>query len=102
METSDAWKGLLILYKSIVLLKGVYAKMSLTEKEQRALDAIRELSKSGFPPTIMEVANAIGSRSSRTTQVLIRSLRDKGYLKRWPNGKQCRSLLLAPQMKSAA
>ena len=76
--------------------------MSLTEKEQLALDAIREISERGLPPTHIEVMAAIGSRSSRGTQVLIKSLRNKGYLMKWPNGKQCRALLLAPPLKTAA
>jgi SOS-response transcriptional repressor LexA len=54
--------------------------MSLTHNEQRALDAIRELSKSGFPPRLDEVRDALGSRSNRGTHSLIASLREKGFL----------------------
>jgi SOS-response transcriptional repressor LexA len=76
--------------------------MKLTVREQRALDAIRKLSKDGFPPSIDAVKLALRNKSSRSVQELINSLRDKGYLLRWPGGRQ-KAILLAPQpLKTAA
>jgi hypothetical protein len=76
--------------------------MDLTTRERQTFEAIRELSKSGLPPRIADVMQAIGSRSSRVTKELIDSLRDKGLLIRWPAGRQHRAILLTPEALKAA
>jgi SOS-response transcriptional repressor LexA len=76
--------------------------MSLTEKEQQALDAILELSKDGVPPTFAQVMAARGSRSFNGTDRLLRSLRKKGFLVKWPGPRQPVILLTPEAQKSAA
>jgi SOS-response transcriptional repressor LexA len=75
--------------------------MSLTKKEQQALEIIRKLSKSGFPTTIDEVKIARGSRSNNGTQRLIASLREKGFLLEQPGRIRQRAILLAPEQTTA-
>ena len=76
--------------------------MYLRTREQQMLDAITELSKSGFPPTSIEVRHAMGLRSQRMTQELLASLRNKGLLLTWP-GRRQRAIVLAPApLKHAA
>ena len=75
--------------------------MYLTPREQQTLEAIRKLSKTGFPPSQDEVKEAIGLRSSRMTQELIKSLRNKGLLRTWP-GRRQRAIVLAPMAMNEA
>ena len=75
--------------------------MYLRPREQQMIDTIRELSKSGLPPTSVELRNAMGIRSQRMTCELIEALRSKGLLLRFP-GRRQRAIVLAPEALKAA
>jgi SOS-response transcriptional repressor LexA len=75
--------------------------MDLTTREKQTLEAIRELSKDGFPPTIAAVKQAIGIRSQDMAVKLLASLRRKGLLLTWP-GRRQNAILLAPEPMRAA
>lgn len=58
----------------------------LTDGEARALAAFAEASRDGRPPTIREIGDLLGFKSTRWTHVLLSSLVEKGYLLRRAKG----------------
>jgi repressor LexA len=55
----------------------------LTERERAALAYIKaRIADSGFPPTMQEIALALGSKYPNTARYLILRLEKKGYLRR--------------------
>jgi repressor LexA len=74
----------------------------LTARENQVLDAIREFVKTGLPPTMHEVREAIGLRSMSTVQAHLKSLQDKGYLRPRPKNRHRGIALTELAMKTAA
>ena len=57
----------------------------LSEREQRILDYMREyVAKWGYPPTVRDVAGALGIKSTSTVHKDIANLERQGYLKKDP------------------
>jgi repressor LexA len=55
----------------------------LTERERAALGYIKaRVEDSGFPPTMREIALALGSDYPNTARYLVLRLESKGYIKR--------------------
>jgi SOS-response transcriptional repressor LexA len=75
--------------------------MELTAWETKVLEAIREISASGLPPTIGEIGEIAGLKSSKVLQLSIKSLQEKGYLRPKPKGRH-RGIVLAQPLKTAA
>lgn len=55
----------------------------LTERQRQVLHAINEIvRKKGYPPTVREIGELLGMRSSCTVQRHLEALERKGYIKR--------------------
>ena len=58
----------------------------LTPRQQRVLNVIRESIESrGYPPSMREIGELVGLTSSSSVAHQLRTLEEKGYLKRDPN-----------------
>src|SRR5919205_9530 len=58
----------------------------LTPRQQRVLTVIREsLASRGYPPSMREIGDRVGLTSSSSVAHQLRTLEEKGYLKRDPN-----------------
>jgi repressor LexA len=58
----------------------------LTTRQQRVLEVIRESIESrGYPPSMREIGERVGLTSSSSVAHQLRTLEEKGYLKRDPN-----------------
>jgi repressor LexA len=58
----------------------------LTPRQQRVLTVIREsLASRGYPPSMREIGERVGLTSSSSVAHQLRTLEDKGYIKRDPN-----------------
>lgn len=59
--------------------------METTRYQQRVLDAIRKLTEEkDFPPTVREIMDECGLKSTSTVQYHINNLLEKGLLERDP------------------
>lgn len=57
----------------------------LTPRQQAIFQFIRdEVSKRGYPPSVREIGEAVGLRSSSTVHAHLAKLEDKGYIRRDP------------------
>lgn len=55
----------------------------ITHRQRVTLQAIIKLTDNhGYPPTVREISEEIGSASSSTTHGLLDKLEEKGYIKR--------------------
>lgn len=55
----------------------------ISEKQQRILDFIAAfITERGYPPSVREIGEAVGLRSSSTVHAHLNALRDAGYLER--------------------
>jgi repressor LexA len=60
--------------------------VSLTPRQQRVLNVIREsIQGRGYPPSMREIGERVGLTSSSSVSHQLRSLEEKGYIKRNPN-----------------
>jgi len=58
----------------------------LTPRQQRVLEVIREsIEGRGYPPSMREIGELVGLTSSSSVAHQLRTLEEKGYLKRDPN-----------------
>ncbi len=58
----------------------------LTPRQQRVLTVIREsLASRGYPPSMREIGDRVGLTSSSSVAHQLRTLEEKGYLRRDPN-----------------
>jgi len=57
----------------------------LTPRQQTIFDYIKdEVSKKGYPPSVREIGEAVGLRSSSTVHAHLEKLEQKGYIRRDP------------------
>src|SRR3712207_3443508 len=72
----------------------------LTPRQQRVLTVIREsLASRGYPPSMREIGQKVGLTSSSSVAHQLRTLEEKGYLKRDPN--RPRAMTVAGQIGRA-
>lgn len=69
----------------------------LTPRQQQVLDAIRNLSKDGVPPTLRELGQALGITSSNGVSDALKVLERKGYLAREPRRPRCLKILVGTE-----
>jgi repressor LexA len=63
---------------------------ALSDKQQRILDFIRnEQSNKGYPPSVREICEAVGLRSTSTVHGHLERLEKKGYIRRDPTKPRC-------------
>ena len=59
--------------------------MDLTERQEQILQyIIKEVRSKGYPPTVREIGKEVGLRSSSTVYGYLKTLEEKGYIKRDP------------------
>lgn len=64
---------------------GAFMGDLLTSREEAILECIRKnLRTKGYPPSVREIGEAVGLKSSSTVHGYLKRLEDKGYLKRDP------------------
>jgi len=57
----------------------------LSERQRQILDFIKgEIRRKGFPPSVREIGEAVGLRSSATVHAHLARLEEKGYIRRDP------------------
>jgi repressor LexA len=67
----------------------------LTPRQQRVLTVIREsLSRRGYPPSMREIGERVGLTSSSSVAHQLRTLEEKGYIKRDPNRPRALSVAM--------
>lgn len=61
------------------------SREALTDRQQQVLDFIAESARSrGYPPTVREIGEHMGIRSTNGVSDHLEALEKKGYLKREP------------------
>ena len=64
-------------------------KRSLTTREQAILDCIKnKIRENGFPPTVREICNEVGLRSTSTVHGYLARLEELGVIKRDPSSSR--------------
>ncbi len=77
--------------------KELVALSSLGAREKQVLEYIaRELEVRGYPPSVREIGEAVGLRSSSTVHGYLSSLERKGYIRRDPAKPRAIEVLLGP------
>ncbi|MBN1460512.1 MAG: transcriptional repressor LexA [Armatimonadetes bacterium] len=72
----------------------------LTERQRQVLQGIHEIfQEKGYPPTVREIGERLGLRSSCTVQRHLEALERKGYLKRDRTKARSFEILKAPDPK---
>ena len=65
------------------------SKRSLTTREQAILDCIKnKIRENGFPPTVREICNEVGLRSTSTVHGYLARLEELGAIKRDPSSSR--------------
>jgi repressor LexA len=71
----------------------------LTQNQKKVLQIIRiKIRQTGYPPTVRELCNALGVRSSATAFKYLTILERKGYIKR--EKEKNRAIKLTPQIRN--
>ncbi len=72
----------------------------LTEKQKKVLEFLKRFTeKKGFPPTLREIASHFGSKSPRGPQKILRSLEQKGYIKKLSRSSRAIEIIGDPLWK---
>ncbi len=75
----------------------------LTPRQQRVLTVIREsLASRGYPPSMREIGERVGLTSSSSVAHQLRTLEEKGYIKRDPNRPRALSVSLPEEPDAEA
>ena len=75
--------------KSVVPHKKLGTKRSLTTREQSILTCIKnKIRENGFPPTVREICNEVGLRSTSTVHGYLARLEELGVIKRDPSSSR--------------
>lgn len=70
----------------------------LTPRQQRVLTVIREsLGSRGYPPSMREIGERVGLTSSSSVAHQLRTLEDKGYIRRDPNRPRALTVAEVPE-----
>src|SRR5690606_715795 len=73
----------------------------LTPRQQRVLTVIVEsVEQRGYPPSMREIGEAVGLASSSSVAHQLRTLEEKGYIKRDPNRPRALEVLLPDALAS--
>lgn len=75
----------------------------LTPRQRRILEVIKHAVEArGYPPSIREMGDAVGLASSSSVAHQLRSLEQKGFLRRDPNRPRALEVLLPSETQAAA
>jgi DNA-binding MarR family transcriptional regulator len=74
---------------------------TLTSRQRKVLDFVEEFrSRTGYPPTLQEIGDAIGVRNVNAVRGHLAALEKKGYVTRTPDKARSIRVLRAPSMLS--
>jgi repressor LexA len=83
-------------------VSGVTGRGVLTDRQQRMLDVIvASIRENGYPPSMREIGDAVGLRSSSSVTHQLNQLELAGYIRRDPNRPRALEVLAAPDSPSA-
>ena len=75
---------------------------NLTEQQARVLEVIREsIREHGYPPSVRELGEKLGLKSTATVHTHLRNLERKGFLKRTAQKSRAYNLTTAPDAREA-
>jgi repressor LexA len=78
------------------------ANHDLTSRQQQILDMIREtVSERGYPPSVREIGEAVGLRSTSSVHAQLASLERRGYLRRDPSRPRAIEVRFDPETELA-
>jgi repressor LexA len=81
---------------------GVAGRGALTDRQQRMLDVIvASIRENGYPPSMREIGDAVGLRSSSSVTHQLNQLELAGYIRRDPNRPRALEVLVGPDTPSA-
>ena len=72
-----------------------------TQKHQRVLDYIRRCVDDGVPPTVREICDSLGIKSTSTGHKYLRELEEMGYITMGGNRNRCIRLVGRQEEKAA-
>jgi repressor LexA len=73
----------------------------LTPRQQRVLQHIKDsIEQRGYPPSMREIGSAVGLTSTSSVAHQLRTLEEKGYLKRDPNRPRALEVFLPEVMRA--
>jgi len=85
--------------KVVSLPDGPPDATGLTPRQQRVLTTIQEaITERGYPPSMREIGQAVGLTSSSSVAHQLKTLEEKGYLKRDPNRPRALQVFLPETM----
>ena len=74
---------------------------NLSDREQKILDYMKEyVTKWGYPPTVRDIAAALGIRSTSTVHKAIVSLEEKGFIKKQAGKRRAMDIVGSEQPQS--
>ena len=74
---------------------------NLSDREQKILDYMKEyVTKWGYPPTVRDIAAALGIRSTSTVHKAIISLEEKGFIKKQAGKRRAMDIVGSEQPQS--
>lgn len=83
-----------MIHKSKSIEKGIDMQQPLTTKQERVMNYIREFTlKKSFPPTVREICESLGIRSTSTVHAHLQTLEEKGYIRRDPTKPRAMEIL---------
>ena len=87
--------------KVVSLPDGPPDATGLTPRQQRVLTTIQEaIEERGYPPSMREIGQAVGLTSSSSVAHQLKTLEEKGFLKRDPNRPRALQVFLPEEMTS--
>ena len=87
--------------KVVSLPDGPPDATGLTPRQQRVLTTIQEaIEERGYPPSMREIGQAVGLTSSSSVAHQLKTLEEKGFLKRDPNRPRALQVFLPESMTS--
>lgn len=83
------------------MLYEVFAVPKLSKRQQMIFDFIqREVHERGYPPSVREIAQAVGLASSSTVHGHLKTIEQKGYIRRNPTKPRAIELLQTSDVKN--
>jgi repressor LexA len=80
-----------------------FAEHALSERQEKVLQFVRDaVRRHGYPPSIREIGEAVGLRSTSSVSHQLRMLQKKGYLQRHSGRPRTTELLPAPAPAAAS
>lgn len=87
----------------VALSDGIADANGLTQRQQLVLTTIRDaIAERGYPPSMREIGKAVGLTSSSSVAHQLRTLEEKGYLRRDPNRPRALQVVLPEALETTS